>query len=124
MAALVGLTVLVLCVLLLERLVLMLTGRATWATFAIIRETGVPFADRAAACYRNLFEVPTLFYAAGALSMVAGRDDGMQHKLAWTFVGARAVQALVHLTFNWVPLRLTVYLIGVSAMTLMWLRLI
>ena len=61
-------------------------------------------------CFRNLFEMPVIFYAICAFIAIAGSVDGLMINLAWAYVGLRAIQALVHCTYNRVMHRFIAYL--------------
>lgn len=71
--------------------------------------------------YMNLLELPMLFYVAGLMYFVAGEVDTAALTLAWTYVALRAAHSLIHLTYNNVFHRLTVF--GISNLVLMgfWL---
>ena len=71
--------------------------------------------------YMNLLELPMLFYVAGLMYFVAGKVDTAALTLAWTYVALRAAHSLIHLTYNNVFHRLTVF--GISNLVLMgfWL---
>ena len=58
---------------------------------------------------KNLFELPTLFYALCLYLYVTRSVDLTGVLLAWCFVALRALHSLVHSTFNRVPLRFIVY---------------
>jgi hypothetical protein len=71
--------------------------------------------------YMNLLELPMLFYVGGLMYFVAGKVDGLVLGVAWTYVALRAAHSFIHLTYNNVFHRLTVF--GVSNLVLMvfWL---
>lgn len=48
----------------------------------------------------NLFELPTLFYAACLTAYVLGSVSGWTLLFAWGFAVARLAQSAVHLTYN------------------------
>lgn len=75
---------------------------------------------RAADHFRNLFEVPVLFYALCALAAATGRVTPLLLGLAWLYVGVRIVQAAVHLTYNRVLHRFLVYVTGTAILFLAW----
>ena len=70
--------------------------------------------------FRNLFEVPVLFYA-GVLAALAlhVRSDALL-ALAWAFVAARYAHAIVHLGYNRVMHRFYAYLAGLLAVLAFW----
>ncbi|MDX1609123.1 MAG: MAPEG family protein [Halofilum sp. (in: g-proteobacteria)] len=75
---------------------------------------------RASDHFRNLFEVPVLFYALCALLAATDAVTPLLVGLAWLFVGLRVLQAGVHLTYNRVLHRFTVYVAGTAVVFLMW----
>lgn len=77
---------------------------------------------QAANNFRNLFELPVLFYALVALLLVTERTDGVQVALAWVFVASRYAHSLIHLSYNHVPHRFLAFLIGLLVLLAMWGR--
>ena len=73
--------------------------------------------------FKNLFEMPVLFYAAILLSLVLLVQDRLLAQLAWTFVALRAFHSLVHCTYNRVMHRFVLYLASSLVLILMWFRL-
>ncbi len=61
-------------------------------------------------CFRNLFEIPTIFYALTAFVALTSTGDIVFINMAWAFVGLRALQACVHCTYNRVMHRFYAYL--------------
>ena len=62
--------------------------------------------------FSNLLEMPTVFYALIILLFVTHMSDALYLALAWAYVGLRAAHSLVHMTFNAVPARTTVYVLS------------
>lgn len=73
--------------------------------------------------FHNQLEIPMLFYAVVAFSMLASAADVPMLGLAWVFVMSRLVHAFIHTTYNYVPHRFLVYLAGSILVMVMWLRL-
>jgi hypothetical protein len=71
---------------------------------------------------KNLFELPTVFYAVVLYLFVTGKVDQAYVSAAWGFVLFRAMHSLVHCTFNFVPLRFALYVISAGALWFMVLR--
>jgi len=65
---------------------------------------------------KNLFELPTIFYAVVLCLYAADRVDGTYLRAAWLFVALRVLHSIVHCTFNSIPLRF--WLSAGSAMAL------
>ena len=57
----------------------------------------------------NLLELPVLFYVVCLLFFVTGKIDATVIELAWIYVGLRLAQTLIHLTYNNVIHRLTMF---------------
>ncbi len=77
----------------------------------------VAVAERA---FHNALEVPPLFYAACIAALALGAVDPVAMALAWTFVAARIVQALIHLTYNNIMHRLFAYMAGWLVLLAFW----
>ena len=73
--------------------------------------------------FKNLFEMPVLFYLAASLSLILLIQDDVLVQLAWLFVGLRVLHSLVQCTYNRVLHRFTAYLGSCLILLLMWLRL-
>jgi hypothetical protein len=58
---------------------------------------------------KNLFELPTIFYAVVLCLYAADRVDATYVRAAWTFVALRVLHSIVHCTFNYIPLRFWLY---------------
>ena len=72
--------------------------------------------------FRNLFELPVVFYALCLyLYATDNVDDGFLVG-AWTFVGFRIVHSAVHCTVNIVKLRFAAYMAGALVLWFMVLR--
>lgn len=75
---------------------------------------------RAADNFRNLFELPVLFYAAMALIIVSRTESTVLLALAWLFVALRYLHSYIHCTYNRVKDRFSVYLFSGLALWAMW----
>jgi hypothetical protein len=71
---------------------------------------------------KNLFEIPTLFYALALFLFVTDRVDAFYVVAAWVFVAFRAAHSFVHCTFNHVRLRFSLYLVATVAVWFMLVR--
>lgn len=72
--------------------------------------------------FKNLFELPVLFYAVCLYLMVVEQADQIHLYCAWAFVGLRWVHSLIHCTYNRVLHRFVVYLLSALALWVMVLR--
>jgi hypothetical protein len=73
--------------------------------------------------FKNLFEMPVLFYLAVLLSLILFIQDQLLVQLAWVFVILRAIHSLIHCTYNRVMHRFVAYLASCVLLVLMWFRL-
>lgn len=73
--------------------------------------------------FHNQLEIPMLFYAAAAFSMLAGAADSMMIALAWGFALLRILHAGIYVTYNNVPHRFLAYLAASAFVLLMWTKL-
>lgn len=78
--------------------------------------------ERPARTYKNLLELPVLFYALCALMLATGRFDALQVALAWIFVATRWVHAVIYIAVNHVPARFIAFVCGVITLLAMWAR--
>lgn len=62
--------------------------------------------------FKNLFELPVLFYVLCIYLYVTGNVDATYLAAAWLFAGLRALHSLVHCTVNIVMLRFVLYFAG------------
>ena len=60
--------------------------------------------------FKNLFEIPVLFYALVLYLFVTKQVDTVYVNAAWLFVLFRALHSAVHCTFNLIMLRFYLYL--------------
>lgn len=72
---------------------------------------------------KNLFELPTVFYAVALCLYLTHRVDTTYLIAAWVFFGFRILHSLVHCTFNYVPLRFWLYAISALALWFMVVRI-
>lgn len=68
----------------------------------------------------NQFELPVLFVAAVVLAVAADAVTPILVTCAWIFAISRLVHAAIHCTINVVPLRASVFAIGLIAVVVMW----
>lgn len=72
---------------------------------------------------KNLFELPTIFYAVVLYLYAAQEVDAWYLGAAWVFFAFRVPHSVVHCTFNFVPLRFWLYALSALALWFMLLRL-
>jgi hypothetical protein len=89
--------------------------------FATTRTAAGVFEDIAAADnFRNLFEVPVLFFAVCCALAITDTVTPSQLVLAWLFVGLRAIHSFIHVTYNRVVHRFAVYVASTLCVFVMW----
>jgi hypothetical protein len=71
---------------------------------------------------KNLFELPTVFYAVVLYLFATNQVDSAFVNAAWIFFVLRALHSAVHCTFNFIPLRFVLYVISAGALWFMVLR--
>jgi hypothetical protein len=124
-AAMVGLTALVWVKLYVDRLGEMRERRIDPQEVATTREAaGRLGRTQAAENFRNLFEVPVLFYAlCVALALNGGSTPGFV-AAACAYVALRALHSLIHVTYNRVVHRFLVYVASTLLLFGMWAALL
>lgn len=70
--------------------------------------------------FRNLFEVPVLFYALCGFLAITQLTTPLLLACAWGFVGLRAYHTYIHLTHNKVMRRFQAYVASTSVLFFMW----
>lgn len=71
---------------------------------------------------KNLFEIPTLFYALVLYLYVTNQVDLTFVAAAWVFAIFRVLHSAVHCTINIVMLRFSLYLVSSAALWLIAIR--
>jgi hypothetical protein len=72
---------------------------------------------------KNLFELPTVFYAVVLYLYATAQVDAYYLAAAWIFFAFRILHSAVHCSFNYVPLRFWLYVISALALWYMVLRI-
>lgn len=73
--------------------------------------------------YSNLFELPVLFYTAILLTLNLMVQDSFLVLLAWVFVSSRYLHSFIHVTYNQVMHRFSVFLFSSFILFAYWGRL-
>ena len=76
--------------------------------------------SRAADNFRNLFELPVLFYLALVVAAHAQLVTPLTLTLAWVFVALRVLHSYIQCTYNKVMHRFKAYVAGSAALWLLW----
>jgi len=75
---------------------------------------------RAADNFKNLFEIPILFYLAIVVAATSGQVTTLTLGLAWLFVALRIVHSFIQCTYNKVMHRFYTYITGCFALWILW----
>ena len=70
--------------------------------------------------FRNLFEVPVLFYALCAVLASAQHVSSFFVIGAWVYVALRCIHSFIHLTYNRVMHRFAVYVLSTVILFVLW----
>ena len=80
--------------------------------------------SRVADNYKNLFELPILFYALCSLSIASQQTPNWLPIAAWLFIVSRVIHSLIQCTYNRVIHRFSVFLVGVVLLGVMWISVL
>jgi hypothetical protein len=123
MAALVGLTFLVLLQVPIRRFRAAFAGHVNAEDFKYGESERVPQAVTIPnRNLMNLLEMPVLFYVACFAQYVTETVVPAALWLAWIYVGLRVVHSIVHLTYNRVPHRLVAFAVSNVVLGTIWAR--
>jgi hypothetical protein len=75
---------------------------------------------RAADNLQNLLEIPILFYALTAIVLLLDLRSAPFAPLAMAYVGLRVLHSAIHITYNRVVHRFTVYFVSTLVLIAMW----
>ena len=76
--------------------------------------------SRAADNFRNLFELPVLFYLALVVAALTAQVTALTLALAWTFAAARIVHSAIQCSYNKVMHRFRAYVAGAAVLWALW----
>ncbi len=79
--------------------------------------------ESAANNYLNLFESPVLFYVAIMLTLILMVQDTILVILVWTYVTSRYIHSFIHVTYNRVMHRFSVFIFSSFVLFAIWVRL-
>ena len=71
--------------------------------------------------YRNLFEMPVLYFALVPLLLITNLDSGVQLVLAWIYVALRYLHSFVHIGPKKVPVRAMLFVFSAIVLSAMWI---
>ncbi len=88
---------------------------------AVSAQAAQHFVDtRAADNYRNLFEMPVLFYALAILTFVTAGGSSLLLMLAWLYVALRVAHSVIHCSYNRVMHRFAAFISSALVLLAMW----
>ena len=70
--------------------------------------------------FRNLFELPVLFYVALVIAFLTAQVDALTLGLAWAFVATRVVHSAIHCGYNRVRHRFYAFIGGFFMLAALW----
>ena len=73
--------------------------------------------------FRNLFELPVLFYALCAVLATAQHVSAFFIVGVWAYVALRYVHSFIHITYNRVMHRFAVYVLSTVVLFVLWAAL-
>lgn len=122
--ALAGLTFVVMAEMYRRRFRQMRRERITPDAVATSAQAAQRLTDSAASDnFRNLLELPVLFYAAVLLAYATGLASTDVQVLAWLFVALRVVHSAIQCIGNRVVLRFIAFICGALVLIMLWARL-
>ena len=74
--------------------------------------------------FKNLFEIPVLFYVAGIMLYVTQLVDTTFLILAGVFVLLRYIHSFVHITYNNVMHRFAAYVLSTLMLWIIWIMMV
>ncbi|HKU37828.1 MAG TPA: MAPEG family protein [Polyangiales bacterium] len=125
MAALVSLTALVWLAMVLVRNLTILHGTTDVRYYKdYASHTPLEWVERPARLFNNLFQAPMLFYVVCLAMLATQRIDAAQLRLAWIYVAARLVHAVIYVGWNYVPYRFAAWIASCIALGVLWFRFV
>ncbi len=121
MVAMVALTFVVMFLMAYRRISTMQRERIHPQKVATSAQMSAAIADtRASDNFRNLFELPVLFYAACLTAQITGYVGSLVVALAWLFVALRVAHSAIHCSYNNVNHRFAAFLLGALVLLALW----
>lgn len=91
---------------------------------AVSAQAAHHFVDtRAADNFRNLFEMPMLFYVALLIAFATSSTNGVLIALAWLYVACRVAHSVIHCGYNRVMHRFYAFASSVVVLLALWIAL-
>lgn len=119
--AMVALTFIVLAVMFTRRVAQMKRDRIHPQKVATSQQAAALYTDVAPADnFRNLFEMPVLFYLALVVAALTGQVTTPVLVLAWVYVAARVLHSAIHCSYNKVMHRFRAYALSIFVLLALW----
>ena len=71
--------------------------------------------------YRNLFEMPVLYFALVPLLLITDQDSSVQVVLAWVYVALRYLHSFIHVGRGKAPVRAMLFVLSAVVLSAMWI---
>ena len=71
--------------------------------------------------FRNLFEMPVLYFALVPLLLITNQDSVAQVALAWIYVALRYLHSFIHIGPKKVPVRAMLFVLSAVILSVMWI---
>lgn len=101
----------------------LLTGRARMREVVIDSRAWPEDVRKLGNNFDNQFQLPMLWYAGVAFTLILGLGDGVAVVLSWAFLGLRLGHSFIHVGRNVLVRRFYVFTAGAIVLTLYWLWL-
>ena len=119
--AMVALTFIVFGIMFRRRVAQMKRDRVHPQAVATSQQAAVLYTDVAPADnFRNLFEMPVLFYLAVMVAAMTDQVTTPVLALAWAYVAARILHSAIHCSYNKVMHRFRAYALSVFLLAALW----
>ncbi len=100
-------------------------GDVPLSYFALMQGEKIPsMVTKTSRHFSNLFEVPVLFYAAGAVYLALDLEQPFAVQVAWAFVLSRCVHTVIHLGYNNVIHRLLAFGLSIVCVLALWISIL
>jgi hypothetical protein len=96
--------------------------KAEELTDSLLAQLSPPAVSNPSNNFKNLFEIPVIFYALVLYLFSTQQVDVMYVNAAWIFVIFRALHSAIHCTFNLINLRFGFYLVSSIAVWFIAIR--
>ena len=101
------------------------TGQVSPRYYKVMQSTDVPEAlIQKSNNFNNLFQIPTLFYAAGCLIISLGIINQLTVVLSWLFVLSRVAHSYIHISYNHIIHRIIAFMSGNLCVFILWVYIV